>query len=416
MRRTLAHTLTIAICLTGILVTVPACTTIEQPSELYAAALDKSGKAPMEYLAGKIRTHYLVAIGEDHWIKDHPQFMCDVIRTMALDSTTNIDYLAVEFGNQIDQPLANEFIASPTYRHDLVVKILQNTPDDVGNPYQEYADIFRTVWQSNQAKPTNKRTQILLLDPEYILKALDGESYTATHTRDEAQMMLLRNRIVEKQRGIFYCGLGHVASQMWGQYLPDCDYYYNWPSAGFLLKATYPDQVCLIGLWGGLMGSNGYIPTQDANRWQRLYNGVLDEAFERNGNRPAGFDLDTPPFDTMTVARVYTSAETYDDWDTMADKGAPWSKTKLLRDHLDGIVFFRPVSEFSGATVTRDIYEDEAFVARVSKRNDGQLPTRKKIYEYIRTNHPILSESLDALIAQEDAQAPDKKDPAEGLN
>lgn len=404
MRQTIA----IAVCLSGILFTTPACTNADQAPEQYAAALDKSGKAAMEYLAEKIRSHYLVAIGEDHWIKDHPQFMCDVIRTMAQDSTTNLDYLAVEFGNQVDQPLANEFIASPTYRHDLVVKILQNTPDDVGNPYKEYVDIFRVVWESNQTKPENKRTQILLLDPEYILKALDREPYTACNTRDEAQMQLLRNCILEKQRGIFYCGLGHIASQMWGQYLPDCDYYYNWPSAGFLLKATYPDQVCLIALWGGLMGSKGYTATNDDNRWQRLYNGVLDEAFELNGNRPVGFDLDTPPFDTITVARVYTSPETYDAWDSDADKGAPWSKTKLLRDHIDGIVFFRPVSEFSGATVIKDLYEDEAFVARVSKRNGGMITTRKQIYEYIRENHPIMSESLDALIAEEETQTTDK--------
>lgn len=389
-----------------LLCTALAAPAAERPdgrSERFAAAIEKQGKPVMEYLADKIRNNYIVGLGEDHWIKDHPEFLCELLRTMARDTTVRIDVLAVEFGNQTDQALADSLVAAPVYRHDLVVKILRNAPDDVGNPYKEYADIFRTVWETNRLKPAERRTRILLLDPPFILDAMDGKPYRATGSRDDAQASLLRMELLRKKHVLFYCGLGHVGRRIWGQYMPRYDSYYNWPSAGFLLKAMYPDKVCLLELWGARMGSNGYAPRSDDRKWERLYDGVFDEAFRLRGDRPVGFDLEGPAFDTLTVARHFAAPEAYDAWDARADKGSPYRKDALLRDYIDGILFFRPVATFSGATVIPDLY-DEAFIGRVALRTGGRCATRRAIYEYIRENHPILSESLDPLIARETEQ------------
>lgn len=371
--------------------------------ERFAAAIDARSTDAMEYLADKIRTNYIVGLGEDHWIKDHPRFLCEALHTLAQDSTTWIDALAVEFGNQADQALADEFVASPTYRHDLVVRILQNAPDLYGNPYKGYADIFRAVWESNRLKPESRRTRILLLDPPYILDYLDGKPYRATGSRDDAQYALLRWELLRKHRVLFYGGLGHVERRIWGQYMPQYDIYYNWPSAGYLLKAVYPDRVCLIELWGARMGSNGYVPRSDKLRWERLYGGDFDEAFRLNGNRRAGFDLAGPALDTLTMARHFSAPETYDDWDARADKEAPYRKTTLLRDCVDGILFIGPVERFSGEQVIADLYDD-AFVERIAARTDGKCTTRKEIYQDLRELHPILSESLDELIAREERE------------
>lgn len=375
--------------------------TSEKRVRRFAEAVEAQSREVMEYLADKIRNHYVVGLGEDHWIKDHPQFLCDALRTLAQDSTVRIDVLAVEFGNQRDQALADSLVAAPTYRHDLAIRILRNAPDNVGNPYKEYADIFRTVWELNRTKPRSQRTRILLLDPPFILDAMDGKPYKATGSRDDAQTDLLRWELIKKKHVLFYCGLGHVGRRIWGQYMPHADSYYNWPSAGLLLKAMYPDQVCLLEIWGGLTGSSGYIARDDEKRWERLYGGLFDDAFRLNGNRPIGFDLRGPAFDSLTVARHFAATpEAYSKWDARADKGAPYRKTDRLCDYIDGILFFRPVETFSGATVIEDLY-DEAFVERVAGRTGGKYPSRKAIYEYIRESHPIMHESLDALIAKE---------------
>lgn len=377
--------------------------------ERFARAIEAQGRPVMEYLADKLRNNYIVGLGEDHWIKDHPQFLCEMLRTMACDTTVRLDVLAVEFGNQTDQALADSLVAAPVYREDLAVKILRNAPDDVGNPYKEYADVFRTVWETNRLKPADRRTRILLLDPPFILDAMDGKPYRATGSRDDAQASLLRMELLKKHHVLFYCGLGHVGRRIWGQYMSRYDIYYNWPSAGFLLKAMYPDKVCLLELWGARMGSNGYVPRADSQKWERLYNGVFDEAFRLRGDRAVGFDLEGPAFDTLTVARHFAAPEAYEAWDARADKGAPYRKDDLLCEYVDGIVFFRPVATFSGITVIPDLY-DEAFVRRVAQRTGGRCATRRAIYEYIRENHPMLSESLDPMIARE------KESPEEETN
>lgn len=369
--------------------------------ERLADAIDTRATDAMTYLAGKIRTHYIVGLGEDHWIKDHPQFLCRALHELARDTTLNVDVLAVEFGNSRDQQLADEFVASSVYRHDLVIRILRNAPDVYGNPYKEYADILRAVWESNCLKPEAHRTRILLLDPEFVPDLLDGKPYQATGSRDDKQFNLLRRELLRKHHCIFYAGLGHVGRRIWGQYMPQYDIYYNFPSTGFLLKACYPDQVCLLELWGARIGSYGYEPGDGGRRWKRLYGGLMDEAFRINGDRPAGFDLRGPALDTLTVARLFSTPEDYDAWDARADKGSPYRKEDRMCDYVDGILFIGPVDRFSGATVIGELF-DEEFTARVAARLGEPLMTRKAIYEYIRRHHPIMSESLDALIEKEE--------------
>ena len=60
----------------------------------YYAYVKSHGIAPLTYLADKLRTHAVVAVGEDHWIKEHPDFLCSFLRKIANDTLTNVDILA----------------------------------------------------------------------------------------------------------------------------------------------------------------------------------------------------------------------------------------------------------------------------------------------------------------------------------
>lgn len=96
-------------------------------AEPYYQYIKNNGQPHLEYVLDKIRSHSVVALGEDHWIDAHPQFLCDLITASAQDSTANIDAVAVEFGSERYQYLADSLIKSPVYREDLVFKILQYT-------------------------------------------------------------------------------------------------------------------------------------------------------------------------------------------------------------------------------------------------------------------------------------------------
>ena len=207
-------------------------------SDAYFRYIQKHGRPSIDYITDKIRTHSVVILGEDHWIDAHPLFLCDLVAAAERDSTTHIDALAVEFGNERDQALADSLMASPVYREDLVFEILRHTPDDLGNPYKEYADVFYATWKANQSRPADRRTRILLVDPGYIQEVLDGEEYTYTGSRDDNMFSKIRSCVVRRQKVVFYVGLGHALNRVYG--VKSGDYYYDIPSAGFLLKHCYP--------------------------------------------------------------------------------------------------------------------------------------------------------------------------------
>mgnify|MGYP007016922508 FL=1 len=336
----------------------------------------------MEYVLDKIRSHSVVAIGEDHWIDAHPQFLCDLITASAQDSTANIDALAVEFGSERYQYLADSLIKSPVYREDLVFKILQYTPDDLGNPYKEYADVFKSVWENNQKKPKSLRTRILLLDPAYVQDYFDGKKYVYTGSRDDNMFNIIRNYIIKRAHIVFYAGASHTLARING--IRQGNYYYNWPSAGFLLKSCYPKDVFIINLWGGQMGTKGYIENSET-RWNLIAGGVIDKAFQKYGNKPVGFDLkdDFPLLRTETYfANPTTKMSSY------GEKGSPYTKEQKLSDICDGIVFVKPVSEFNGAHLI-NIYDDK-FIEKANKRTKGSCKTAEDILKTVKEWHPIL--------------------------
>lgn len=342
----------------------------------------KHGQPHLEYVLNKIRSFSVVALGEDHWIDAHPQFLCEVIAASAQDTTVCIDAVAVEFGSERYQYLADSLIQSPVYREDLVFKILQYTPDDLGNPYKEYADVFKAVWENNRKKPQHLRTRILLLDPAYLQDYFDGKDYVYTGSRDDNMFDIIRNYIVKRSHVVFYAGAAHTLARING--IRQNGYYYNWPSAGFLLKKSYPEDVFIINLWGGQMGSNGYIENSQT-RWNQIAGGVIDKAFLENGNKPVGFDLeeDFPPLRTETYFANPTAKRS-----SFGEKGSPYTKEQLFSEICDGIVFVKPVSDFNGIHLI-NIYDNE-FIEKANKRTKGACRSVEDILKTVKEWHPIL--------------------------
>ncbi|MDR1056762.1 MAG: hypothetical protein LBL90_13330 [Prevotellaceae bacterium] len=367
----------------------------------FISYISEYGHDPVNYVVDKFRDHYVVALGEDHWVKDPYIFLCDLLNAIEeREDSIAINVLAWESGNSIDQKLADEFTNSPVYREDLAIKILQHTADTYGWPYQEAINVFKTVWEINKEKPKSQRIRILLLDPPYMIPYMNKEKFDYTCPRDVSMMNLIQDCILQKQRVLFYAGLRHTRKSISGSYMERWNMYYNNHSVGFLLKTLYPDMVFTIKLWGGLMGSNGYIVIPEPKKWERVYNGKIDEAFKANGNKPVAFDIDKPPFSEITVVKFYKISEETLSRGEDRSLGCPYNKNILLEDDIDGIIFFKPVEEFSGATVYGKFFDDE-FMKLIEKRTDGKVKTRKDVFEYIKDQHPILGESLDKLIEKE---------------
>ena len=247
-------------------------------------------------------------------------------------------------------------------------------------------DVFKSVWENNKKKPESLRTRILLVDPAYIQDYFDGKDYVYTGSRDDNMFDIIRNYIIKRSHIVFYAGAAHTLARINGT--RQGDYYYNWASAGFLLKKCYPQDVFIINLWGGQMGSRGYIENSQT-RWNLIADGVIDKAFQKNGNKPVGFDLkdDFPLLRTETYfANPTIRLSGY------GEKGSPYSKEQKLSDICDGIVFIKPVSEFNGIHLI-NIY-DEEFIEKANKRTNGSCKTAEDILKTVKEWHPILQLEL----------------------
>ena len=348
--------------------------------------------SPFDYLSQKIKQYNVVSLGEDHWIKDHMLFLADYLDYVANDTTFHIDALAWESGNSIDQKKADTLMMSKTFREDLALLILRDAPDTYGWPYKEAMEDIKALWRYNRAQ--GKFTRLLLLDPPYMLQLLDGDKYEYTLSRDQSTANKIAGYVGQNKKVLYYAGSSHTQRQFHCSYNAKSGMYHVQATAGKILSVLYPNRVFSIKLWGGLMGNNGYIPATDDFRWERCGDGLADEAFRQNGDRPVGFDIAGSPFANILISDFFHFQ--YSERMLSKSNGSPFRANESLGDRVDGIIFFRPVNEFSIPHIEPKMFDD-VFLKRIEKRTKGKVKTLNDLYLYIKKNHPILSEDLDSL-------------------
>lgn len=330
-----------------------------------------------------------MAIGEDHWIADHTPFLCDLLREAAKFDETRPQIVALEFGNELDQRTVNNITRSSEFMPDSVIKILQHAPDEYGNPYKEYYDVIKCVWEINQGLVPENKIIIQLLDPAGVQDYFDGKATGRPTDRDMSMYQKLRWDIVNGDKVIFYCGQAHTQRQIRGSRLNGKKYYYNFPSAGYLLKASYPHEVYTIDLWSPLNMGSGYIINPETGKWHERSYGRFDKAFALNGNKPCGFDISGREWGNITMAEYYGLPGKEDAYNSNTDSANPYTKAVLLSQLIDGIVFIKPSSEFKGGTLI-DIYTPD-FLETCKRRSKGKLTTAAEILNQLREWHPMLN-------------------------
>ena len=351
--------------------------------------------APFDYLTQKVKQYHVVSLGEDHWVRDHMLFLSDYLRHIAADTTFHLDALAWESGNSIDQGIADSLMRSATFREDLALQILRDAPDTYGWPYAEAVDALRALWEYNRKQ--QRFTRLLLLDPPYMLQMLDGEKYEYTLSRDQSTANKIATYIYTGKRVIYYAGSSHTQKQFHAQYVEKSKTYAVQATAGKILATLYPHQVFSIKLWGGLMGNNGYIPANDDYRWERCCDGIADEAFRTCGNKPIGFDVANSPFANEKVSDFFHF--TYTDKMLSDTNGSPFFADETMGNRIDGIIFFRPVNEFSVPHIEPKIFSQD-FLQRISKRTKGEVVTTNDLFNYIKRHHPTLANECDKYITE----------------
>ena len=354
----------------------------------YSAYLKDNSIDAIEFILSKLKSYRIVSIGEDHWIADHTSFFCEMLRVASQKDDTRPNIVALEFGNEIDQKTADEVAFSTTFMADSVIQILQHAPDTYGNPYKEYFDIFKCIWEINQSLSTEKKMKIRLLDPAGVQDYFNGVPSQRETDRDMSMFKKIRLDYCAGNKIIFYAGQAHTQCQIRGTRLNGKPYFYNFPSAGFLLKHAYPNDVYIIDLWSPLNMGTGYKINPSTGKWYERNYSLYDQAFEQNGNKRCGFDIKNSDWGNITMAEYYGIPGKEDSWVSQPIDANPYTTNILLSQLLDGIVFLKPSNEFSGATVF-NIYTSE-YMEVCRKRSKGELNTPNDIMNKLKEMHPIL--------------------------
>ena len=359
----------------------------------YVSFVQGQTTSPFDYLTLKIKQYNVVSLGEDHWVKDHMQFLADYLEHVASDTTFHIDALAWESGNSIDQKKADTLMMSKTFREDLALQILRNAPDTYGWPYKEAVEDIKALWRYNRRQ--GKFTRLLLLDPPYMLQLLDGDKYEYTLSRDQSTANKISAYVGSNRKVLYYAGSSHTMRQFHASYNSKSGMYNVQATAGKILSVLYPNRVFTIKLWGGLMGSNGYILTMNDSRWEQCGDGLADKAFQSNGYRPVGFDIAGSPFANILISDFFHFQ--YSEQMLNKSNGSPFRAEETLGDRIDGIIFFRAVNDFSIPHIEPKIFDD-TFIKRINKRTKGEVQTLNDVYQYIKKGHPTLADECDKYI------------------
>lgn len=354
----------------------------------YAEHIAKTAVNPTDYVLGKLRDYRIVAIGEDHWIADHTPFFCEILRKAADSEKTRPDVVALEFGNELDQKTADCVANSDTFMPDSVIKILQHAPDIYGNPYKEYFDVFKCIWEINRTLPEGEKMSIRLLDPAEVQDSFDQTSIQRGRDRDMAMFDKLRLDFTRGKKIVFYAGQGHTQHQIRGYKPRGCTNYYNYPSAGYLIKSVYPNDVFAIDLWSPMNLGLGYQTNPETGKWYEKSDGIFDKAFELNRNKPCGFDIAGSPWAEITLSE-YFSAPWREGYNVpRSDDANPYNRDVMLSQLIDGIVFIKPSCEFNGGILI-DIYTPD-FVEVCRRRSNGKLSTPRDILLQVKKWHPLM--------------------------
>lgn len=368
---------------------IPVRSYSQNDSKPFADHLKNNAKDPVEFVLSKLRDYRVVAIGEDHWIADHTPFLCEVLRASAKDEASRPNVVALEFGNEIDQATVRRVTHSAVFMPDSVIKILQHAPDVFGNPYKEYFDVFKCIWEINSTLADEKKIFISLLDPAGVQNSFNQTSMQRSRDRDMSMFEKLRADLIYGNKVLFYAGQAHTQRQVRGYKPRNREIYYNYPSAGFLIKSMYPNDVYTIDLWAPVNMGLGYEINPQTGKWFEKGDGIYDKAFEINGNEPCGFDIAGSVWSEITMVDYFSPHGKGDEYNPSHPSDAnPYTRDVCLSQLIDGIVFIKPSSEFRGGTLI-DIYTPD-FIEVCRRRSGGSLDTPSAILKQIKEWHPLM--------------------------
>ncbi|MCF6294541.1 MAG: hypothetical protein L3J25_02480 [Flavobacteriaceae bacterium] len=309
--------------------------------------LEKNRKYPNEYVIENFKTHDIIFIGENHFIKQQVEFIKNLIPELYENGIYN---LGTEFIRYSDTELMNKIITDSIFNEKYAKEITFNSLWHWG--YQEYIDVYKEAWKLNRSLPKNApkfkifgieddmdwsfvKTEEDRNNPKIMTKVFKSSSQ---FVEDEGlSAFAIQKEVLDKnEKAVIHSGIHHAFTSYYQpHYNPEKHGFggsYEKERMGNLIKNKIGNKTMTIFLHGPWFSSDGY-----ENQGLPV-DGVLDSLFSQKHNMefiPFGVDTKGTPFGDL---KGETSVYKY---------GYP---NFTLKDFCDGYIFLNPISEYKSVT------------------------------------------------------------------
>jgi hypothetical protein len=337
-----------------ILLVLISCTPkkVKENNELMLSIKEHSLK-PESYIIENFRTHDVIFIGENHYIKEQVELIDKLIPELYKNG---IYLLGTEFIRYSDTDLMNKLITDSTYDEELAKKITFNSLWHWG--YKEYLDIYKTAWELNQQLPKGSPKfrifgieedtdfSYIKSEEDYANREIILKVFKSKKDFDEDEGLSaysIQKEIIDKRlKGVIHCGIHHGFTKYYQPIVEDKKFFaYQMQRMGNLVRNKIGNKAMTIFLHGPWYDENGYenlvLPVE----------GILDSLFSIKSNK------DLYPFGMNTKGTLLGELKGIH---TVYQYGYP---NFALKDFCDGYIFIKPVNEYNAVTPIKNFVKPE---------------------------------------------------------
>ena len=344
MKKVVTKFVSALIC--GMLVAVTFISGCEQP-DAFVGYLKKNGQAPKNFILDKLSNHQLVIYGEAHKRKASWDLLKSVINEPSFSKKTGIVFLEMSSDSQEKMDM---FFANETMDSEIILDILRSVQSEGWDDRGMYEFII-DLWNLNRQLAEKEKIKVVLADiqrPFSSMKTSEDLLNWITNAPDRDQQMAdiietsMKSR-KDERGGLFIVGMGHAFKVR-----IETDEF-DWISAGAQLKERFSEQDVYITLT--------HIPIMDniGNVEGLTNNGIFDDAFERNKNKPVAFDLADSPFG-KELFDVFTELNSFEGLGN-------------YENNFDGYIFLMPLKKEGSPYLLPELITGD-FVQELRRRND----------------------------------------------
>jgi hypothetical protein len=328
------------------------------PSAGFAQAAAAKPLDPVDSIIDAFKTHDVVALGEgDHGNEQGAEFRPKVYRDPRFQAVVND--IVVESGNGRYQAMMDRYIAGETVpEKELRMAWLETTqPTDVWDS-DIYADMFRTIRESNQKLPKEKQLRVLLGDTPYPSDPANPRAPTRRSDTFPAEL-IEREVIAKKRKALIVYGdmhfLRRVPPPMPGQ------------PAGTIVGLLETAGVKVFSIWT-FTGLGAELPTlqSDIATWKKPSLTLIKDT-----------PLGTAPFTFYYPKGSGMMRRPGPNGPIMVDLGEAIGG--VMQEQFDAVLYLGPKSEITYAKLSRSLCADPEYVemraARLSAMRRPGAPT-----------------------------------------